>query len=60
MGIVETLPDLVCVTVGIVDLISQNKFPATLLRKKLVTSEASLGLIPRSSTAGSFIRGCSE
>lgn len=49
MGMVETLPDLVCVTVCIVDLISQSKFPATLLRKKLVTSEASPGLIPRSS-----------
>ena len=60
MGMVEILPDLVCVMVSIVDLISQSKFPAILLRNKLMTSEASLGLIPCNSTAGSFTRGCSE
>ena len=37
------------------NLISQGKFPAALLRNKLMTSGASLGLIPRSSAAGSFI-----
>ena len=37
-------------------LISQGKFPVALLRNKLMTSGASLGLIPRSSAAESFIK----
>ena len=31
------------------------QFPAVLLHNKLMTSEASLGLIPRNSAVGSFI-----